>query len=949
MPEVYGPNMNLDSTGSIGSFMRDLIERRDITVQGDGTDKEYYLFIDDAVAGILKALFNSVTSGNIYSLVGKEPTSVLEAAYLIKSLADAEINVEFSKLSTEAKPNLRVPDTYNLGDLNWEPRTNLKEGVIRTLEWFGYSINQNAFKPAKFIQKTPMSSTTSTIADITIPTQSQKHTSTLPPLQPISQVQPARRPIMQTSPVQLKEPNGRAADYENLNPADIIARAVLSKFPPSQQAQQEDTRVASVRSVVPNQEPVSDRQLNTPPRNVEMRSQFQPPRAIPQKDVIMRRDLPPFLKKNYLKIVLDLLHNLGSRLPKIPKVPTSPAGGSVASPRTMPMLSAVAVLVAAVATFIIFPLYSIAKNIKDGGDILTTLQSSGDVMNPDVLKTDLQTVNKKFSQARFYLVKVKWLFKLTGKRQEYASAYRLFTSVMSFSKAGDDLAAVVKPMQSLWEIIRPDTEKVMEPNYFDGAKFSIMSARNSIKLAIADYKGVDSSVIPKKYQGTVQNYGKALEKLDSGLELGSALVAEMPTMLGATSEKKYLIWFQNSNEIRPTGGFIGSYGILKFKGGKLQDLVIDDIYNPDGQIDVRGIEIAPPLPVAELLKESKTYLRNANWNPDFPKSAAAFDELYYRVTGEVVDGYIALDLNFAKDLLKVTGPIFMAAYEEEINADNLYERTQYHSDFNYQDGSSQKRSFLTLLGTKLMEKLFATPQDKIPLLLAEIEDSFNQRHLMFYSNNGSLNAFLKERNWDGSLRETNGDYLYIVNANLGGTKANFYVKNKYSYTVDSITRDGLLRASLAMEFKHTGESSAWPGGPYTDYVRVLTQDGSKLTGAKFIYADNTSLDITDRIGVAKEGKYTSFETTFKLEPKQYLTLVLSYDLPPALSITKDMKTYSLLWQKQPGTTDDEYVFRLNTPFGMSIVERSSNLIQNATSVENMGILSQDLRYTLGLN
>jgi UDP-glucuronate decarboxylase len=932
LPEIYGPNMNLDSTGSIGSFIRDLIERRDITVRGDGTDKEYYLYIEDAIAGILKALFNPITRGNIYSLVSKEPTSVLEAAYLIKSLADAEINVEFSQIAKEPKQQPRIPDTYNLGDLNWEARTLLKDGVIKTLEWFGYSINQYAFKPAKFLQKPSDPTQTSTLADIKIPTQNPVRpgpaVQTLPRIQQGSDIY--RRPLMQTQP-----------QKTTVDPADIVARAVLSKFPtpePQPRKSIEQSYTPPVRQQVPPRAYIQP----------QMREQPQP-----QFPPVVRRDLPPFLKKNYVKILKEqsqkVIAFIASKIPANKKiVKSTPTLATKGKQRFAPIFSVLAVLAAGILTFIVFPLYTISANIKEGAQVLAELQTSGDVMDAEVLKNDLEIVNKKFSQARFYLVKVKWIFKVTGRKQEYNSAYRLFSSVMNFSKAGNDLAAVVRPMQSLWEIIRPDTDKVMDPGYFDSAKFSIMNARNSIKLALADYKGVDLSVIPKSYRNKIQDYGTALAKLDNGLELGSALVAEMPTMLGATSEKKYLIWFQNSNEIRPTGGFIGSYGILKFKGGKLQDLVIDDIYNPDGQVDVRGIEIAPPLPISELLKEPKLYLRNSNWSPDFPKSAAAFDELYYRVTGEVIDGYMAMDLNFARDLLKVTGPIFLAAYEEEINADNLYERTQYHSDFNYQDGSSQKRSFLTLLGSKLMEKIFSAPKDKIPALLSEVEESLNQRHLMFYTTNGSLNAFLKERNWDGSLIETNGDYLSVINANLGGTKANFYVKNKYSYTLDSLTRDGLLRASLAIEYKHTGENSAWPGGPYTNYVRVLTQDGTKLTSAKFLYSDNTSLDISERMAVNKEGKYNSFETTFVLEPKQTLTLVVTYDLPTNLAITKDMKNYSMLWQKQPGTREDEYVFRLNAPFGMSIMEHSNNLLISSNSAENMGILSKDLRYTVAL-
>jgi hypothetical protein len=119
-----------------------------------------------------------------------------------------------------------------------------------------------------------------------------------------------------------------------------------------------------------------------------------------------------------------------------------------------------------------------------------------------------------------------------------------------------------------------------------------------------------------------------------------------------------------------------------------------------------------------------------------------------------------------------------------------------------------------------------------------------------------------------------------------------------NYQIDSMTRDGLLRATLTLEYNHTGEDMAWPGGPYTNYVRVLSQNGSKLTGALRI-TDTGEEDIFKSVVIAKEGQYTSFESGFKLDPGKTLKLVFKYDLPVEQSITKDFKDYSLYWQKQP--------------------------------------------------
>jgi hypothetical protein len=207
---------------------------------------------------------------------------------------------------------------------------------------------------------------------------------------------------------------------------------------------------------------------------------------------------------------------------------------------------------------------------------------------------------------------------------------------------------------------------------------------------------------------------------------------------------------------------------------------------------------------------------------------------------------------------------------------------------------------------------------------------------------------LTENKWDGRLVDTEGDYLYVVNANLGGTKSNYYVENKMTYEVNSMTRDGLLRANLYLDYKNNAENDSWPGGPYTDYVRVLVQDGSKLTGGKIINNAGGEIDIFEDLVVSKVGDYTSFETNFKLLPKESIRLAISYDLPQNVSVAKGSSSYTLYWQKQPGTSNDSYSFIFNPPFGSIIENFSDNLQIDGNSIKSSGILSKDLEYSISL-
>jgi hypothetical protein len=187
-----------------------------------------------------------------------------------------------------------------------------------------------------------------------------------------------------------------------------------------------------------------------------------------------------------------------------------------------------------------------------------------------------------------------------------------------------------------------------------------------------------------------------------------------------------------------------------------------------------------------------------------------------------------------------------------------------------------------------------------------------------------------------------------VNANLGGTKANYYVKNSMNYEVTSMTRDGVLRGNLTLDYKNTATSDAWPGGPYTDYVRVLTQAGTKLTGAKLVAPDGTDKDIFKTVIISNEGKYSSFEFSFKLNFGQEEKVVLAYDLPANENITQTNKVYSLYWQKQPGTSGDSYGFKFGVPFGMSVIDSNGNLKYDKNSAQDSGTLASDKNYYIKL-
>jgi len=198
----------------------------------------------------------------------------------------------------------------------------------------------------------------------------------------------------------------------------------------------------------------------------------------------------------------------------------------------------------------------------------------------------------------------------------------------------------------------------------------------------------------------IQELTAALPNIRKQINQARLILPIIPSFIAQDSKKTYLLLFQNSAEIRPTGGFIGSYGLLTFDKGKLLDFTVEDIYSADGQL--KGY-VQPPEPIKEYLGQDLWFFRDSNWDPDFSIAAQQSEWFLRKTTNRSVDGVIAVNLPLARELLKATGPIVLSDYNEEVNTDNLFERAEYHSEIDFFPGSTQKKDFLGSLAREIFD------------------------------------------------------------------------------------------------------------------------------------------------------------------------------------------------------------------------------------------------------
>jgi len=322
-----------------------------------------------------------------------------------------------------------------------------------------------------------------------------------------------------------------------------------------------------------------------------------------------------------------------------------------------------------------------------------------------------------------------------------------------------------------------------------------------------------------------------IKKVRQALVKTNRLLPYLSWFLGEDKPRRFLVLLQNSMELRPTGGFIGSLAVFNFASGNLVDFQVQDVYSVDGQL--KG-HVEPPKQIKEILGEGGWYLRDSNWNPDFPASAQKAAWFFRKETGQETDGVLALNLAAVQKILKQTGEIWLSDFEEKINADNLFAKAEFYAETNFFPGSQQKSSFLSALARQILATVRNNPA-KMGLPLAQaLWESLEEKELLVWTTQAKINQVLQENNWDGRVkkiasRKENSftDYLFPVEANLGVNKANYFLRRILNLSVQ-ITDQGKIDYLFQVHYENTAQTKEWPAGDYKNYFRLLLPLGSKI-------------------------------------------------------------------------------------------------------------------------
>jgi UDP-glucuronate decarboxylase len=140
---TYGPKMRPDDGRVVSNFIVQALTGKDVTVYGKGDQTRSFCYVDDLVEGVLRLMITEKGVTGPMNLGNPIEYTILEIAEIVIDQVGSKSKIIFETLPDD-DPKQRQPDiSFAKSELNWEPKTQLKEGIDKTIQYFDQILSNN--------------------------------------------------------------------------------------------------------------------------------------------------------------------------------------------------------------------------------------------------------------------------------------------------------------------------------------------------------------------------------------------------------------------------------------------------------------------------------------------------------------------------------------------------------------------------------------------------------------------------------------------------------------------------------------------------------------------------------------------------------------------------------------------------------------------------------------
>ena len=148
---IYGPGLRLDDGRVVPDFIKDALNKKQITIYSNGRVTRSFCYIADAVVAMLMLLTKNI-EGEVYNVGNDEEVTITQLAKTVDMVSGNNVGVKYAKSKDKVylkdNPHRRVPNLNKLKKtIDWNPQIKLADGLKRTFQFY---------KSGAFISSGPM-------------------------------------------------------------------------------------------------------------------------------------------------------------------------------------------------------------------------------------------------------------------------------------------------------------------------------------------------------------------------------------------------------------------------------------------------------------------------------------------------------------------------------------------------------------------------------------------------------------------------------------------------------------------------------------------------------------------------------------------------------------------------------------------------------------------------
>ncbi len=458
-----------------------------------------------------------------------------------------------------------------------------------------------------------------------------------------------------------------------------------------------------------------------------------------------------------------------------------------------------------------------------------SLSSIADFASWSDRMADLESITKNLEQTHGMAFSLAQLVPSTRAAAKTAQA--LLTAAQEGAEAARLVSLGVARLSD-GDVATPDERLVRFQKYLREAQPYID------RLFLAAHQ-IRPETLPEALRGQVTEVQTMLFTLEPMLASAEKLASLLLAMVGHEQSRTYLVLFQNTGELRPSGGFMGSYAEVTLDRGVIRKLHVPG----GGPYDLRSQLRArwrPPEPLR--LVGQRWEFQDANWSPDFQETAMTVGRFWSAAGQPTVDGIIAVNSTILPKLLKLTGPIEMPAYNKRVTAENVIFETQKAVELEYDRTVNTPKAFVGDLNKEVMARLQSLGPERWPEVASLLAASLEAKEIQLWFSRAAEQEAARSFGWTGEWRATEVfASLGVVGANIAGQKSDTVIQEEVHQLV-SINEQGAVEERVLLAREHRGVAGQiFQGANNVQYLRLYTSPGTVFTDAEGFEVPSSTL------------------------------------------------------------------------------------------------------------